>query len=316
MIYLLVNGYSGGGCSDADRTDDNRVQVLYHSGRHKTSKMGDEYRQYTSNNPLFGLDLGKDQTEGSYSPDELNLWIQFSLKAPLSNGAMLSIPEVTLAQGSETSSIKAIFNVFKDAADTVFYAFDDEFEESLDSFTDLVGDSLKLAFENNWYASQPGENVYMTTYKGQAGLVIQGKDDMGNSYPVIIQQGEDDHHFLAYIPVAEQTESLAASSFVGTNHFFHPSIGIYSRDTDSDWIHSVHLGWLLPVEALDVNPKPWTWLYQNNSNSWILMSSQYPGFTYRELSNEIFEYDPAILEFKRRPDLDLPRDAPVPPAQS
>ena len=197
----MVNGPnwcvdSSGGCSDASRTSDNVVQVLYHSGRSKSSQIGSKFREFTDNNPNFGLGLSQDQTEGSYSPDEMNLLIQFSLSGiNIGNGRMISVPTITLGQGSESSGIAAIFNIFKDATETVFDAYTDDLEESLMSFTELVGEAVSLEYENNWYASQSGSNVYMTTYRGNPGLVIEGTDQDNNSYPVIIQDGGGDYSF-------------------------------------------------------------------------------------------------------------------------
>lgn len=318
----MVNGPnwctdSGGGCSDASRTNNNVVQVLYNAGRSKSSDMGTEFRSVTNNNPLFGLGLSEDQTEGSYSPDELNLWIQFNLSGVnMGNGRILSIPNISLAQGSETSSILALFNVIKDAAETVFYAFEEDIPESLKSYTELVGDSLDLEYENNWYASQPystspsANNVYMTTYKGSAGLVIQGVDQNGDSYPVIIQDGGGDYNFTATILTGSGSATdLSNSKHLGNSFFFNPSIGTFQREPGTQWIRSIQLGRLYHLDLPDLSGGQWNWMYSEASDSWILWTPRYPGFFYQDLNDMIYQYDQNSMSFIKRPDLNLPADA-------
>jgi len=312
----MVNGPnwcvdSGGGCSDASSTSDNVVQVLYHSGRSKSSQMSTEFRQATNNNPNYGLGLSQDQTEGSYSPDELNLWIQFSLSGiNIGNGRTLSVPTVTLAQGSESSGIAALFDIFKDAAETVFDAFTDDLEGSLMSFTELVGETVSLEYENNWYASQPNSNVYMTTYQGNPGLVIEGTDQDNNSYPVIIQDGGGDYNFTVYVLTnSGSATALSASQHLGNSYFFNSSIGTFKREMGSRWLQSVQLGRLYHLDLPDLNGGQWNWMYSEASASWILWTPRYPGFFYQELTNMIYQYDVNTMSFIKRPDLQLPPDA-------
>lgn len=311
----MVNGPnwcvdSGGGCSGASSTSANVVQVLYHSGRSQSSQMSTEFRQATNNNPNFGLGLSQNQTEGSYSPNEMNLWIQFSLNGiNIGNGSILSVPSITLAQGSESSGIAALFNIFKDAAETVFDAFTDDLEGSLMSFTELVGDTVSLEYENNWYASQPNPNVYMTTYLGSPGLVIQATDQNNNSYPVIIQDGGGDYNFTVYVLTnSGAATDLSASQNLGNSYFFNPSVGVFKREPGSQWLQSVQLGRLYHLVLPDLNGGQWNWMYSEASASWLLWTPRYPGYFYQELTNMIYQYDPNTLGFIKRPDLQLPPD--------
>jgi hypothetical protein len=235
-------------------------------------------------------------------------------------GRQLSIQNIVVGQGSQSSGIKALFDVIKDAGETVYDAYEDELEESLKSFTELVGAVLDIHYENNWYISQDNDDVYMTTDdNGDAALVLYGEDQNGTVYPVLVTPyaGWSDYEFSATVLTGRgcSTSLSTAQRVGGSPYYFDPSVGIFARERDSRWINSLQLGRLYELALPDVFGDGWKWLYSERIGDWLLWNPEsYPGFFYSNINGMVYQYDPAKLGFVRRPDLEVPGGAPQTPA--
>jgi hypothetical protein len=305
-------------CNENALGEDYGLQFLYHAGRKKSTDISNDYKAWSGNSPSLGLGLSEDQTSASYFPDEMNMLMEFGIdNIDIGNGRLLSIDNVVIGQGSQSSGIKALFDVIKDAGETVYDAYEGELVDSLKSFSDLVGDSLDLEYENNWYISQNNENVFMTSNNGDAALLLYGEDQYGNVYPVLITGTDSDYDFHAKVLTGGDTSSSLSTAQpvgVGSSYYFDPSVGIFSRERDSRWVNSLHLGRLYEADLPDVFGNGWKWLYSEKIADWLLWNPEtYPGFFYSNLSQVVYQYDAATMGFIRRPDLQVPGGAPETP---
>ncbi|MEA1050524.1 hypothetical protein U5801_11985 [Lamprobacter modestohalophilus] len=297
-------------CEKNSAGGDYGLQFLYHAGRKKSKDISDYYKDWAGNNPSLGLGLSEDQTSAAYFPDEMNMLMGFDIyNIDIGNGRLLSIYDVVIGQGSQSSGIKAIFDIIKDAGETAFYAYEGELVDTLKSFTSLVGDSVDLKYENNWYLSQDNPNVYMTSYNSDAALVLYGEDQNGTVYPVLIYNGGSDNDFHAKVLTGDVTSSSLSTAQhvgVGSPYYFDPSVGIFSRERDSRWIDSLHLGPLYEADQPDFSGNGWEWLYSEKFADWLMWNPvTYPGFYYSNHSRMIYQYDPAKMGFIPRPDLEV-----------
>jgi hypothetical protein len=317
------------GCGDTPepkQNSDHTIGLKYTVKRHKSSDMGDTFRElitpYGSDepNPNFGLGLGDDvdQTQNNASPDELNFVIAFDLHGiDIGDGRILTIPYIVTAQGSKTSGILAFLNLTVDIGETVFDLYDEDLEGALKSFKDTVKDTLNLEFENNWYLSQPAAStdpgkdphvVFLTTYHGDEALVIRAFDQNGNAYPMVIRSHGTDYDFTVNVlttqsadkVAGEQLVQLSDSYYLGDAHYLDETIGIFRREADTEWLYSLQLGWLYPFTGMDSGPN--LWFFVDSTQSWIWTSADYPGYSYWELTDSVYFFNRETFRFERVPD--------------
>lgn len=285
----------------------NELKILYHCGRHKTEEVGTIYKNLITvadkTAPDLGLGLSLDQTEHSFLPKELNLLIQFSITSmDTGDGKTIRMPRLTVAQGSKAPGLATYLNIALEAELTAFQAWAENFAAAFRTFGKLAADLIEIEFENNWYISQPetGTQVYLTKYRGQESLVIGGFLGDGTAgteelAPVVFQSGGDDHKFNVFVVPAglNSASTFADTPLIGRNYYLDPSLGVIRRYADSDWIYSVHHGWLKAVEDGDAG----IWLYSVDQADWIWISRETPGYLYSLLFKRWYMLDRQSLRF-------------------
>ena len=164
---------------------------------------------YTSH--ALGLDLGSnfDQTKNTVFPQELNLAVASDWKFTMDDdgGTVLTCTELILGQGSQTT-LKSITNTTLDIGYTVFDVSDGDWIGAVLDVAKDVWDIITLkVHENNWWATQNGENneVYKTSidvYQGDGktqtldAVLFECADEEDNPIAAKIwQNGEQDDSF-------------------------------------------------------------------------------------------------------------------------
>lgn len=284
----------------------NELKLLYHCGRHKTEAVGTTFKDLITVSgkmaPSLGLGLSLDQTQHSFLPKELNLLMKFSITSMDVGDGVMRIPSVTVAQGSKSPGYATYLDIALRAGLSVFQIWADAFSSALKSFGQLAADLIDIRFENNWYLSQPenGTKAYLTKFRSKESLVIGGflSDSSGGTEelaPAVFQSGGDDHKFNVFMIPAGfgGTSTFADSPLIGHNYYLDPSLGVIRRFAGSDWIYSVHHGWLKAGGTADGG----VWLYSVDQADWIWISREWPGYLYSLLFERWYQLDRQSLRF-------------------